>query len=157
VPPSTVPVVERSPVASSTFSFLLLKMTPISFARISLPSRISSSDGALMILESCAMRKSCEKTENCCTRSRCWSSFALPSPNHSQKALPCTIGWLVTTAMALSRKVGQSLDTAPTLGALSVDAESAAAHGKRARRIRISKGVLRASFPCKRRFCFWPF
>ena len=54
-PPSTVPVVEtmlgsKEPAISELRFCLGLNTTPISLARISLPSRISSSVGALIIL-----------------------------------------------------------------------------------------------------------
>ena len=78
--------------AGAACFFPLLKTTPISLARISFPSRMSSSVGELMILLSCAMRKRLEKTENCTTRSRTSSRDAEPDANHDVYGLWTTIG-----------------------------------------------------------------
>ena len=93
-----------SPAAGAASFFPLLKTTPISLARISLPSRISSLVGALITLLSCASRNRLEKTENWMTRSRVCSMDASPLANHSVYELALTMWWSETMARALEAK-----------------------------------------------------
>ena len=78
----------------------LLKMTPISLARISLEARMPSREPALITFSSWAMRKRLEKTENWMMKCLTISRSAAPLANHLQYLLSVITGWVMSSLVA---------------------------------------------------------